>query len=429
MREPRTAVMILVEASWEDQGGALQTVRACMENKSAGGACIRIKTRIGVGSNLWIQSRWEEFSGVAKYCRSEGRDYLLGIQRDTRKRPIPNRAVPADVPRRELMRSGGAQVATAKIESVPKQQESKPSEITVEERKMESVAIVPKASFATATAPRGVGQETDTWESASIPQHEDFEALRLPELQTKQAPKGEEAGKEREHMRRKWFELVHRGNKQGGLNGNGNEKSNGKGETGNRAHEAVALLEKSPEDTAGEGVASLQDGLLSMEDIYRAAGIMNPRRGYSITKVVEMLHSEHIRGLSKEMRRAAVLMALDAAGIAIDEVLQDAKVRQEAMNSYEAEQRKQIEELWARKAEENIQIQAELERVKAHYMERIKRNLDGVEREKVTFGTWLTMKQQESQSISEAVELCLKPTVSESASASLPPDTPKVLAR
>ncbi len=142
---------------------------------------------------------------------------------------------------------------------------------------------------------------------------------------------------------------------------------------------------------------------------YSAAGIMNPRRGYSIHKVVEMLRSEHVRGLAKELRRAAVLMALDAAEIPIEEVLQDAKARQEALDSYAAEQRKQVEAQWARKAEENTQIQAELELVKARYLERIRRNLDGVAREKATFGAWLKLKEQESQSMSEAVELCLKP--------------------
>ena len=45
MRELRTAVLTLVEASWEDQSGSLQTVAARMEDKSAGGACIRIKRR------------------------------------------------------------------------------------------------------------------------------------------------------------------------------------------------------------------------------------------------------------------------------------------------------------------------------------------------------------------------------------------------
>ena len=82
--------------------------------------------------------------------------------------------------------------------------------------------------------------------------------------------------------------------------------------------------ERIPAGEAGEG-ANFAGELLSMEEIYRAAGIVGPRRGYSINKVVEMLQSEHIRGLSKEMKRASVLMALDAAGVTIDEVVRDAK--------------------------------------------------------------------------------------------------------
>ncbi|MGA2606721.1 MAG: hypothetical protein ABSH01_04600 [Terriglobia bacterium] len=140
-------------------------------------------------------------------------------------------------------------------------------------------------------------------------------------------------------------------------------------------------------------------------------------------RVIEMLHSEHIRGSSKEMKRASVLLALDAAGISVDEVLQDANVRQEAIDAHEAGQRKQFEALLARKAEGNIQIQAELERVKTRYGERLRRNLDGMAREKATFGNWLTLKQQESQSMAEAVALCLKPPVSEPASSALPEDS------
>jgi hypothetical protein len=139
---------------------------------------------------------------------------------------------------------------------------------------------------------------------------------------------------------------------------------------------ATPPLKNTLADASAEGVASFQADLLSMEDIYRVAGIMNPRKRYNINKVIQMLQSEHIRGLSKEMQRAAVLMALDAAAIAIDEVLQDAKAREQAIDSYEAGQRKQIEARWARKAEENIQIQVDLEQVKTRYMERIKRNLD-----------------------------------------------------
>ncbi len=100
------------------------------------------------------------------------------------------------------------------------------------------------------------------------------------------------------------------------------------------------------------------------------------------------------------------------------------KLRQEALDAHEAQQRKQVEAEWARKEEENIQIQAELESVKAHYMARISRNLEGVAREKETFESWVTLKQQECQSMAEAAELCLESAISESASASLPNKRP-----
>jgi hypothetical protein len=153
--------------------------------------------------------------------------------------------------------------------------------------------------------------------------------------------------------------------------------------------------------------------------IDQTAGILNPRKGYGILKVVEMLSSDHLRGVSKEMKRASVLMALDAAGISLEEVAADAKVRMEAIASYEATQRKQFEALLARKAEENQQLMAELERIKASYADRLRRNLEGVAREKATFGNWLTTKQQEAQNITEALDLCLKRETAEPASSPL----------
>jgi len=209
-------------------------------------------------------------------------------------------------------------------------------------------------------------------------------------------------------MKLKWFA----GNEEELLaaNGNGNAAPS---EPPQRAQEPSPRIERrgAPATTpsAEENSAGFQGELLAMDDIYRAAGITSPRRGYSISKVVEMLRSEHMRGLSKEMRRAALLMALDAAGVSVDDVLQDAKVRQEAIEAYATDQRKHAEAQWARKAEENIQIQAELEQVKALYAEKIRRNLDGISREKATFGNWLKLKEQELQGINEAVEQVLKP--------------------
>jgi hypothetical protein len=413
--EPRAAVMIVVEVSWVDQRGTLQAVQARMENKSAGGACIRIRTPIEVGSKLKIQWRWEQFSGIAKYCLSDGTEYLVGIQRDTKKSAVLNRPVSTASPVRNGVRSTDPPVSY-KIQSPPKL-ESKPSEIPVAQGNVEAVPIIPAASGSTAIPARDAGNEIDGRRSR-ISQTPNLDALRATEPQTKQPPQEKQAGKEGTQMRRKWLDSALWSNKQDDPSGTGNGKSDGAGEKRNIVPQVAPVPEKLSPSPAGAGVANGSVELLPMEDIYRAAGIMNPRRGYGINKVVEMLQSEHVRGLSKEMKRAAVLMALDAAGIPIDEVLMDARARQNALDSYEAGQRKQVEAEWARKAEESVQIQAELERVKEQYAARIGRHMNGLAQEKAAFSNWQTTKQQEFQSMSEAAELCSKSTVSEAASSS-----------
>jgi len=163
-----------------------------------------------------------------------------------------------------------------------------------------------------------------------------------------------------------------------------------------------------PNSHAVEHVSDPPARLLSYDDIYHAAGIMNPRSGYGIRKVVEMLNSERIRDLSKEIQRASVLMALDAAGASVGELLEDATRRQQALNAYEDGQRKQLEEFDARKAQENAQIEAEMQRITAHYAERIQQNKDEATKHKEALHNWQMAKQHESQRISEVIELCGK---------------------
>ena len=50
---------------------------------------------------------------------------------------------------------------------------------------------------------------------------------------------------------------------------------------------------------------------MPLEEIYVAAGIVSPRRGYTIKKVMEMLHSEH---LSRTVEGDAAGVGDDGAG-------------------------------------------------------------------------------------------------------------------
>jgi hypothetical protein len=146
--------------------------------------------------------------------------------------------------------------------------------------------------------------------------------------------------------------------------------------------------------------------LMVFEEVYRSAGI-RARASVQHQQVIEMLHSEHIRNLPRDQARV-LLVALEAATFKWT-VLQDATLRQRAINSYEAIQRKHLDEYEARKAQDNCTIQAEMERVAAEYAARISCNLDEVAREKDGFRKWQVRKQHEAQSIADAVALCVTP--------------------
>ena len=169
------------------------------------------------------------------------------------------------------------------------------------------------------------------------------------------------------------------------------------------AESRVPILRSS----GNEFAASCMD-LLALDEIYRSAGIKEPRLGYNIEKVIEMLQSEHIKTLPTETKRAALLMALDAAGVQVDEVLHDAALRQHAITSHEAIQCKRFEEYEARKAQENVTIQAEAERAAAEYAARISHNLEELAREKDSFRKWQAKNQNEAQRIAATVALFFK---------------------
>src|SRR5262249_48117043 len=100
----------------------------------------------------------------------------------------------------------------------------------------------------------------------------------------------------------------------------------------------------------------------SFEEIYKAAEIPPAPQGYSILKVARMLESEHIRNLPSDVKKSSVLVALDAAGADIKEVIQDAIRRDRALDTYERVELRALEELEAKKTQENAQIQAQIDK-------------------------------------------------------------------
>ncbi len=145
----------------------------------------------------------------------------------------------------------------------------------------------------------------------------------------------------------------------------------------------------------------------SFEQIYHNAAVKPPRLPYGILKVASMANSSHLAGLSADAKRCSLLMALEAAGVEVEDLLQDAVVRQRALNDYEEAQQQKIKEFEAAKLEENSKIQAEMDRLTSQFRSRIQANLEEVAREQDKFRAWQRGKQQEAQRITEAATFCV----------------------
>ena len=208
-------------------------------------------------------------------------------------------------------------------------------------------------------------------------------------------------------MFKRWFEFSSNGNGSASFG----EHRNGSSE------QSLALLEPQESEGPSRSTASQKeepssplpsDHRVDLEQVYRTPG---PKAGpvpCGILKVVEMVNSDHLAGLSPDAKRCAVMMALEAVGAGVEDLLQDAVVRQRALNDYDKEQQEALRRFEELKGEENRKLQSELESLTSQFMARVQANIDEVAREQDKFRAWQRKKQQESQHIAEAAAFCVQ---------------------
>lgn len=163
----------------------------------------------------------------------------------------------------------------------------------------------------------------------------------------------------------------------------------------------VALDEVLHMKEAGSGHA-LPLQTESLPDVYENAGVRVPADGFTILKIAEMLGSSHLRALSAEGKRAAVLMALEANSIQISDVLEDAARRDLALNQYEARQQKTFEDFKTCKQQQNQKIQEEIDLLIEACRARIEANDQELASEKARLDGWRTLKREEEKRIRSA---------------------------
>src|SRR5437588_12740434 len=70
--EARMLMWAVAEISWEDASGQHYQASAVLEDRSNSGACVRLTRPVAVGSVVTIRWQREQFSAVARDCRSDG---------------------------------------------------------------------------------------------------------------------------------------------------------------------------------------------------------------------------------------------------------------------------------------------------------------------------------------------------------------------
>lgn len=196
--------------------------------------------------------------------------------------------------------------------------------------------------------------------------------------------------------------------------------SNSSPSAGPNAAQAIADIAKSVNIQPEPFVSKIEKGMVatsagmpagpaSFAEVYQAAEIAPPANGYTIFKVAEMLQSEHIRSLPVEIKRSSILVALEAAGVKIADVIQDAVKRDKALDTFEMVQQKAVDALDQRMAAENKKLQEEADRVLNELRAKMQANNDSVTKEREKFLTWRLEKQKEEQRIADAVAPFVSP--------------------
>ena len=138
-------------------------------------------------------------------------------------------------------------------------------------------------------------------------------------------------------------------------------------------------------------------------EVYEAAKIAAPAHGYTVLKVAEMLQSEHIRALPGDVKRKSIMVALDAAGVKVTDIVEDAVRRDRALDTYERVLQKNLEARGAEIAAENKRLEDEITQRVAELRAKIDENTRALGAEQQEFLAWQQQKRQEEATIADAV--------------------------
>jgi hypothetical protein len=140
--------------------------------------------------------------------------------------------------------------------------------------------------------------------------------------------------------------------------------------------------------------------------IYRASGIKDPAHGFTAYKVLEILSSPDFAALDTKAKAGALsgFLRMNPSGpVPIEDVIQDALARDNALDGFEAFLRQKLEARNADREKENASLQAAIDELARKNKEKMQANLEAMAKEQERFATWQARKRIEENKLFEAV--------------------------
>lgn len=160
-------------------------------------------------------------------------------------------------------------------------------------------------------------------------------------------------------------------------------------------------------------VARIGEEFPGFEAIYQAFGIKDASTAFTVYRAEELLKSVYLKDASPEIRRSALMVALEALRISPEDVVQDAVKRDKALTQFEKIEERRLRELEQKKSEENKRLQEEMERIFNEIREKMEDNNSLIKESREKFQAWQQEKEKEEQRLSGVLQYFVSQEVPE----------------
>ncbi len=142
---------------------------------------------------------------------------------------------------------------------------------------------------------------------------------------------------------------------------------------------------------------------VTFTQIFEAANIAPPPHGFTIYKVADMLASDRLKNMTPENKAAAVMVAVEAGGAKLEDVVRDAVARDKALDAFEEFQERRLADLRKAKEEENKKLKEEVKAFVNQKRAQFQKNRQAVAALEEEINNWREVKRQEEERIHDAI--------------------------